>query len=352
MRVGKNIFKRRVVGIDLGSNSLKAVEVETGGKVPRLVNAVVEKDVFGDASPAGRLDAGLLSGILKRRGIKTKRTVSVLPNEDLIEKYLRFPVETRKKIGDFVNWEASKHISYPVEEAAFDYSIEKPNGGSEMDVHLAVTRRSTVEEYVNLLNNSGLVAEAVEPRSIALGRILCNGPSSENTIIPMLDIGFRWTTLVILKGGRLRFSRTIEGGGKDVRDSITALMNISPAEAEDHMVNTGFSIDLIRGEDVSPTSTEYNVHSAMERAVDRLISDYRRSYEYYRVQFEEQDEPVVLYLTGGSAQMPGFDSFMEMKLKARTEVFDPFKYSGIENGSYVGPRSPLSTALGLALRFC
>lgn len=352
MKAGKSILRRRTIGIDIGSDSLKAVEVETGGGMPRLLNAVIEKDVFGGHSPIGRLDAGLLSGILKKRGIKAKRAISVLPDEDLIEKYLRFPVETLKRIGDFVNWEASKHISYPVEEASFDYSTEERNGGDEIGVHLAVARRVVVEKYVYLLKNAGLVPEAVEPRSLALKRILRNREIPENMIVSMLDIGFRWTTLLILKGGRIRFSRTIETGGKDVRDSIAALINISPAEAEHHMVNTGLDINLIREEDVSPTSTEYNVYSAIERAIDRLISDYRRSYEFFRVQYEEEDGPAVLYLTGGTARIPNLDRFVEMKLKVKTEVFDTLKYSGIENGSYGGPWQPLSTALGLALRCC
>ena len=136
----------------------------------------------------------------------------------------------------------------------------------------------------------------------------------------------------------------------DITHSITNLVRCSEEDAEDLKRNVGFSEEILRGDAVPATSRDYNLYSAIEHQMDRLIAEMKRSLVFFYAQYEEQDEPEILYLTGGTSRIPNLTQFIDKKLDTRVEIVDPLEAipHDLENNEGFGTQ--LSMAVGLAMR--
>jgi type IV pilus assembly protein PilM len=341
-----------VIGLDIGASTLKIVELEgLNGKV------AVKKIASGQYSENYGVDEAeqvreAVYRTIGEHGIKAKRVVSAIAKKDVIEKFLQIPVIDEKKIRDILKWEVSKHISFPLEQVVYDYRIDDIPGEAKVSVHLAIARRSRIENHIDILRSLGLVPVAVEPMSLSLFRIARSLVEIGDRPLAILDIGAHSSTLLIVTGGKMRLSRMIEIGSEDIMSSIVNLIQCSREEAGTLMSSVGISDEILQGQEVSATSKEFETYSAIEYQMDRLIGELRRSLVFFMAQYEGEDEPETLCLTGGTAGIPNLKQFLEKKLGLKSEVIDPLKNPDWNGCTHDNSGCYLSMAFGLALRGC
>ncbi len=340
-----------VIGLDIGTSSIKLVELERKNGTAVVRNAAqCRNPAAGEEISEEKRLVLMVRGLKQEYGVRANRTVSTLSKRDITEKFLTVPADAGERVGDIVKWEVPKHISFPVEDAVYDFRVDELQGGGELGIHLAITRRRNIEKHVELLMRMGLVPEAVETRSRALHRLIDRTVDTEASVVAALDIGSRWSTMLIINNGVLRMSRTMEIGSDDINSSIVNLVRCSENDAESLKRKMGFTEEIMKGESVSATSKEFHVYSAIEMHMDRLIAEMKRSLVFYYAKQEAEDEPEILFVTGGAARIPNLGRFIEKKLGFEVRINDPSSGFTNEAGETMELGAHLSMALGLALR--
>src|SRR5258706_13792997 len=224
---------RRLIGLDIGSNCVKAVELtQTGSET--VLHGYGQAEMVSEGSKADAV-------VQACRGFHTKSTVSSVSGKSVIVRFLNMPKAADESLMNVIRVEADKYIPFDVEEVVLDPQ-RMPDGGQqksdEMRVLLCAVKRSLSDEHVGLLQGVGLLPEVIDVDSFALGnayelrsRFSAQVEDAEKTVA-LVDVGANKTNVNILRGNTSFFIREIYLGGDDLTSSISKRLGIELHSAE------------------------------------------------------------------------------------------------------------------------
>ncbi|MFN3648090.1 MAG: type IV pilus assembly protein PilM [Armatimonadota bacterium] len=232
-----------VVGLDIGSATIKACELDIrGGKanlrgiavLPTPEGAVVNDEII-DPVALGKS----IGQVFKQAGIKARKVVTcVSGNSSLVVRIIEVPKMTRAELQETMKWEIERHVPFAAEQVVMDYqplvAPEEVADGQNMEVLLAVAQEASVMRHLEALQAAGLKAVAIDIEPLAQSRSLidlANGAGPEGTVA-LVDIGASTTDIGIYKDGRIAFTRTIQLAGNNLTKAISDVLGQPLAEAE------------------------------------------------------------------------------------------------------------------------
>lgn len=349
-KLGSKLIADSMIGLDIGNSIVKMVELRrSNGDV--AVNDFMFEPYPEDTEGTKEEKAiQLIRKLVQENHVRTRRVVSVIPDKELIERFLYLPAGSSKKLTGIVKWEVTKHITFPIEEAVYDFSYSELPEEEKLCVYLVITKRSIVDSYIAMISGVGFEPFALESKAQALTRLLRWMKVTEGRKVAVLDIGSISSSFMIVENGVLRMTKFIEIGSEDITSTIVNLVHCTVKDAEDLKMSVGIKREVMESKDSSPTSVDYNVYSAIEFQMDRLIQEMKRALMFYFAQFEWENDPDILFLTGGASRIPNMDKFLANKLSMEVETIDPVSFMKCNDCEDKGPGTHLSIAFGLALR--
>lgn len=240
-----------VLGIDIGSHSIKVAEVKTSGNsatvtaigvVPTPEGAVDYSGVY-NSDEVGKA----LAEALKASGASSSSAVvTIAGQQSVLVRVLPVPrMDVDKELQSHMEWEISKNIPFAETTIQSDYKVIEggdPNS-AEMEVVMAMAPQSAIDTIVDCIKKAGKKPYAIDVEPIGLGRSLKSSfPqwASENGVC-IVDIGHSTTSINIYDQGNLVLPRPVPGGGEMVTRAIADAKQIGVQEAEEYKVNQ-FSI--------------------------------------------------------------------------------------------------------------
>lgn len=355
--------KEIIVGIDIGSSCIKAVEIEptsTGWTVtsaavtPTPPNAIKEGVIINvvDVSQSIR-------SLLKDAGMKPTGAVCAVSGSQVIVRQVQFPTMPEAALRKSIRYEASKHISSSVEDSVVEFEIlgEGDEAGT-MQVMLVAAPREMVDCRVAVLEAAGLEPLTIDIEAFALIRSLVEFSATDEYLhrtVALIDMGAGHTDVNIVSRGQFVLTRNIPIAGDSYTNAIKSLAGASFEDAEK------MKLDMTSGatlDEISSGQSENRSWRVVQPLLDELIREVRRSIHYYQSQFPEGSQEALvskIMLTGGSTRMRGMESYVSGKLGIPTEIADVFRQSAVSSGnmppSFADENSPiLAVCTGLALK--
>jgi type IV pilus assembly protein PilM len=347
----------RVVGLDLGTYAVRAVELSVGGGAQPTLSRFAQVTLPPGAIRDGEVvDAGAVSAAIRRLWsdgkFKPKRVVVGVANQRVIVRQAELPAMSEADLRAALQYEAQELIPIPVEDAILDSQILEelvsPDGEPRMRILLAAAQRDMVRTQLAAVQGAGLAASAVDVIPFALVRALFDratqsftGDGSAEAIV---CIGGGVTNVVVHEQGVPRFVRVLLVGGDDVTDAIARDLDVDADSAE----------DLKRRADIG--SSDAAVARAGQVVSDRLtplVEEIRGSLDYYLAQ--SQSSPIGRVLvTGGGSRLAGLMERLQSQLGGRVEPAHPLAALKIGDVSLsqaqLAEYEPLMTVpIGLAL---
>lgn len=347
--------KSRVIGLDIGSTNVRAVEVEFGSKGPAFT-ATPEVLRFGEAPlPPGAMRDGevvepavvstALRQLWRDNKFSSKDVVIGVGNQRVLVRDMDLPAMPLEQIRTSLAYQVQDQIPIAVEDALLDYV---PTGTSEGQhgtvVHglLVAATKDTVQANLAAVHAAGLRATMVDLTALALTRSLARGQWADKTVA-LVDMGARITNVVIVERGMPRFVRVLPTGGQDMTDAISTAMKIPVADAENLKYQVGI------GMNVPP---EYQpAAEAVAQVGHVLVEAVRSTLSYFAMNHDGVLDMVLL--TGRGAQLPGLGQYLSSAARVGVSLAMPLSTMKI------GPEMPqgarldalqhvLSVPLGLA----
>ena len=346
--------KASVVGLDIGSSAVKAVEIIAKGRdkgfelrslgiAPLPSEAIVQGaflnssaiiDSIGEAVDAGR--------------IKTKEVAVAVSGHSVIVKKVSLPAMTREELEDQIQWEAEQYIPFDVNEVHLDFQIlDTSEGEGQMDVLLVAAKRDLVDDYVQVIAEAGLIPAAVDVAAFAVENAFeLNYDAEPDEVVALVNIGAQVVNINVVQNGIPAFTRDITTGGNQYTEEIQKSLSISFEEAE--RIKLGGT-----GSDQSHEVVPQEVESAMRSVTETVIGEIARSLDFFTATAAESRINKVL-LCGGGARIPGLDVSFQERSGLDVEVMNPLGRmlpSKSFDPDYLNSvSSSLSVAIGLATR--
>jgi len=351
MRAG--IRSRPWAGIDVGSYSVKLVASMGGNTGSRSWIAEMPfaaRDGGPDGPPAKDVVARTVAGCLTQAGLTPRGlhgTSVGISGPDLIVKQISLPLLADEEVGSALRFEARKHIPFDPQGMVIDFQIlGRYPSEKRLDVLLAAVSQQHVDQHVAPLRLIGLDADIVDATPLALTNALVHGVSQVREPSLLLDIGHTSSHLVLYQRGEPYFTRRLEFGGKTLTLAIASSVRVPFEEAEEWKLaagseEPGFLVDW--------ESREMQAISECLRS--DLMEELRRSFAFYRT-LGHLPEPFRLWISGGSARLPGLAARLTEMLDIPVLLFNPIEsLPGPPSGGnrpVLGPQ--FAQAFGLALR--
>src|SRR5262245_35162969 len=300
---------QNILGLDLGTDSIKAVEgVRDGEDI--LITGYGQIDV---PSPEARADA--LRDLLRHCGFRSRRVATAVSGRSVIVRFLNMVDMPTENLKNAIRYEADKYIPFDLEDVVLDFHRLEEAAGvgkNEMKVLLVAVKREVIQEQVRLLTAAGLQPQVVDVDAFALGNSFImarrrDGTGANGRISALVDIGSSKTSINILRGEDSFFAREVYMGGADFSSAIAKRFGIEPYEAEQLKRNPG--------------EREQEVQDAVQGAIEELGNEVDLSFDFFENQSDARVEEV--FLSGGGSCLPGLDSALERIFERKTSGWDP-----------------------------
>ena len=343
----------RMLAVDLGSRTTKAVHVQRRGQGFALCGyALLDAPIF-DKTLSADLLTEHLKAVAQALGAKNKAVTLTVGVNDAVVRHTempRLPADDRRLV---LKHSSRVYLQQELSNYVFDCHVlavalpdqpsnpaESPKalpGPPKQKILVAGARKQLIDEYVEGARRAGLVVECIVPGLIAPVNAfeLAMPDVFANEAVALVDLGFRNSSICVVRRGELILSRVVGIGGDRLTNGLAEALSVSYAEAE------GIKIGM-------PTE----VQTQLEGLVLPLGRELRASIDFFE---HQNDQPVTqAFITGGSARSEFILRMLQQEMMIDCKILNPTTFLQMELSSQqtaeieqVAPQ--LAVALGAAL---
>ncbi len=336
------------LGVDVGTASVKVVELERGNNGPRLATyGLIELEsnvVSGNDADVQPLVSRAIMEICKQARVQSKRAVSSLPGFSVFTSLINLPKMTDKELSEAIKYEAKRHVPVSLENMVLDWKVVNTRevttkeglGSASMQVLLTAAPKPLVNRYVSIFQKTDLKLAGLETEAFALARSLIG---NDRTPTLVLDIGSSATDVIVVTEGLPILSRTMEVGGKILTQTIAQSLNVGFARAEQSKRDLGIR------QHKQPLSP------AIQSVLHRIVGEVQNTLKLYYA--KQTDKITKIVLTGGASQLGGLSDYLEEEIKVKTFIGNPWariSYPQSLSSTLQEIGSNFAVAIGLAMR--
>ncbi len=296
----------KIVGIDIGSVSVRAVEVKNADTAKPVISRYFEMPLPDGSVRRGEvLEIGTVTTAIKRLwangGFKTKDVVLGMGGPRVLSRDLAMPKAPLAQIREALPFHVQELLPVPVSEALLDfYPISEGEGenGPVVNGLLVAAIKEAVAANIAAVTNAGLRPVQVDLIPFALVRALApaSGPTGLSAVV---SIGANTTNVVIVQNGVPQFVRIIPAGGDDITRTMVSRLKLAPGQAEAAKREVGLGSAEIRSELRPVVEVIYEV-------AGEQLNSIRNTLNYY-VNTKPGMVLSRVILSGGGSQLPGLE---------------------------------------------
>lgn len=341
--------KKSVAGLDVGSSSIKMVELEGKGDNLSLLNLGFE-NLPGDTIIDGQImELNTVSDVIRNlcvnHGVNADNVVTGVSGHSVIIKNIVLPRMSREELEESIDWHAEEHIPYDLADVSLDYQVTA-EASDATHVLIAACKRERIDNIRQAIQLSGRQPIVIDVDTFALQNCYeANYHPMESDVVTLLNIGASTMNVNIVKGTRPLFTRDIAVGGSQFTDVLQRNLGLSYQQAE----------AVKRGANV-PNLEEKSIEPLMSNVTEVVANEIQKTFDFYRATSEDNRTVVQkILISGGGSKLHGLAAELSARLELPVEVMNPFRNIKVDNRKfdpgYISEIMPeMAVAVGLAIR--
>jgi type IV pilus assembly protein PilM len=338
---------KSIVGLDIGSSSIKAVELKksrNGVEVAHMAMEPLSSDIVVDSMivDSGSV-ASAITKIFTESGIKTRAVATSVSGHSVIVKRIPMSSMSDQELAGVIQTEAAQHIPFDISDVSIDYQILNDNGGATMDVLLVAVKKDKILNYTNVLSLAGKSPAVVDIDAFALQNCYeYNYQPGPGATVALLNLGASVMNINIVKGVTPLFTRDVSVGGHQYTDSLQKELDLSFDDAE----------SLKLGNKVGTVSEDAKM-PILQQVTEIIVLEIQKTFDFFRATATGEHIERI-YLAGGSSQVPGLIEGLRQEFSLPVEILNPFQRiePPLGTGADLADKNAgqMAVAVGLALR--
>jgi type IV pilus assembly protein PilM len=345
------LFRRHkgLVGLDIGSSAVKALELRPNGKGYKVAAFGIEPLAADSIVDGAIIDATAVAEAVRRllssHPFKAPQVAAALSGSSVIVKKIAVPVMTEQELAESIYWEAEQYIPFDIQDVNLDYQIVDPGPSPQgtMEVLLVAAKKDKIADYTNVIAQAGRTAAIVDVDAFALQNAYeINYAIDPSSVVALLNAGASATNVNILEGGQSVFTRDVSIGGNAFTEALQRELNLPFDVADD--LKKGKSVDSVSFDDARPV---------LRAVTDNVLLEVEKTFDFFKGTTASGRIDRII-LSGGASRVDTFSEALRERFQTEVEYFDPFRQVGFDEaklGCVAEEVAPVAAvALGLALR--
>lgn len=337
---------KRLFGLDIGSSSIKAVEVANFKNELRLLAAgsipTPPRGLASEASLDQQVLAQTIKKLVEMTKIDTNFVNTSLPESQVFTRVIEMPILSDKELSSAIKWESEQYIPLPVASVSLDWEVlRRSKERNKMEILLVGAPIELISKYQKILGMAGLEAVFMETEIIAASRSLLELSQPTSAII--VHLGANATDLGAFKDGMLVVTYSLPTGGTALMRAIAQEFGFEVSQAEEYKKTYGLTEGALEGK----------IAAAIKPVLNVILTEVKKAIGFYQAKNFEDRDPKRIILSGGSAKLPGLAIFFTENLGIETEIANPWGKIKVDKNLFkeqLGNVPLYSIATGLALK--
>ncbi len=316
----KLLSSSSVLGVDIGTTSIKVVELKKTGEAPELVNyglleTVKHFERVNDIIQSDSLKisvkqaSSLLKTIIKKSSFNTNDAIASIPSFASYTTLVEMPQMTDSETKSAMSFQIQQNIPLPISQVAVDWmrvgSKTDENGNEKQFILIVAIPNDIIQRYREIFKNAGLSLKALEVDFLSCARSVIGNDKTPSII---MDIGSRSTNVIVSDGGFVKYNNHINYGGDFLTEAIAKGVGVSNTRAE----------ELKRARGLSGGGGQYELSTLQTPFLDVIIDEVIKEKANFQSRFDIQIQRIVL--VGGGSELIGIDKYIESKIEIPTVV--------------------------------
>jgi len=345
-----NSVKKSMVGVDIGSSSVKTVELQGKNNDFQLVSLGYEA-LPPDSIVDGQIMelnsvSNAIGSIFKEHKIKTTKVAAGVNGHSVIVKNIVLPQMTDDELQESFAWHAEEHIPFDISDVNLYYHVTGTSADA-IQVLMAACKRDKVANVKQAIQLAGKQPAIIDVDAFALQNCYeLNYDPQAGQVVALLNIGASTTNINILNGARSVFTRDATFGGNQYTSLLQKELGLTFDQAE----------RVKRGMPMPEGSEHRDIEPILDTVSDILALEIQKTMDFYRATVEDGESAVQkILVSGGGSKLKGLVEFLARRFEIPAEVFDPFRKIRVDSRGfdpeYMREIVPeMAIAVGLALR--
>ncbi len=332
----------RILGIDFGSSSIKAVEMDS---------AFGRYDIHDyhehTLTPGESFEESV--GLLMKSLTKAPdRMIVSLPTGQSTFRNLVLPTRDKKAIQAGVGFELDDELPFPIEDCTYDFAVLTQSKQGSV-IHVAATLKRHVISAIELCQKAQIDPEVMTTEAWAyrtlLNRVL--GTQSQEAPVLLAQLGHEKSTFYLHWRGAPALTHEIPWGGRELTAAICSQYGITLEQAEGAKLDRGFVSTSDIQSDITPEQSEFS--ECLEKSLQTLIVELKQVELMCRSVTRHSIHAI--YLAGGTSLLPGLGGWIEERVKTPTRpllALSSMTSSGVTYSDQTDARFLLAASLTLS----
>ena len=343
--------KQSVAGLDIGSSSIKMVELDGKANNLNLVSLGFE-NLPDDSIIDGQIMelnvvSDCIQNVCANHQVSAEQVVTGVSGHSVIIKNIVLPPMSKEELEESIDWHAEEHIPYDLSDVSLDYQITE-NTADSTQVLIAACKRERIDNIRQAIQLAGKVPVAIDVDTFALQNCYeVNYQPVDSDVVTLLNIGASTMNVNIVKGTRSLFTRDITVGGSQFTDVLQRSLGLSFQQAEAVKRGVSHAVEGVEEKSIEPL---------MNNVTEIVAMEIQKTFDFYRATTEDNHTVVQkILISGGGSKLNGLAQELSRRLELPVEVLNPFRNIRVDSrkfdADYINEVMPeMAVAVGLAVR--
>jgi len=341
---------KQCIGLDIGSSSVKAVQLkrkgtswalQAFGMQPLVPQTIVDGTIMDQTAVSEAIRA-----LWSRLKLRQKEVAIAIAGHSVIIKKISVPMMSADQLAANIRNEAEHHIPFGRDDVEIDYHVTNPSTAmGQTELLLVAAKKEVVSDYIQVVRDAGLSPQVVDVAAFASQNgYEANYALDERETIVLVNIGAAISNINIVRSGVSLFTRDVTIGGNAFTEEIQKRMGIAADEAEAYKVGGTQTEDGVVPQEV--------LH-VMEGVSEVMAGEFQRSLDFFLATAADSNVTRIV-LAGGSAKVASLHRAIERRSRLPLEVADAWKRIEVDpslDRTYLAAHSPEALiGVGLSMR--
>src|SRR3984893_2916086 len=325
----KNSGKKNLVGLDIGSSSIKAVELQRKGGKLQLVSLGFE-NLQPDTVVDGQIMelnnvANVITSIFGEHQIKTSRVAAGVSGHSVIVKNIVLPQMSEDELQESFSWHAEEHIPFDISDVNLDYQVTGSTSDA-LNVLMAACKSDKIANMKQAIQLAGKQPVVIDVDTFALQNCYeLNYDPQPGQVVALLNIGASTTNINILNGNRSVFTRDASFGGNQYTSLLQKELGLNFDQAE----------HVKRGMPLPEGVEQREIEPILDTVSDILALEIQKTMDFYRATVEDGESAVQKILVSGAEKnLKGLVEFLPLRFEIPAEEFDSFRKIRVDSRGF------------------
>ncbi len=307
----------KILGIEYGSWSVKAVELESRWRKIEVIDFHEVRLPLKMENPT-QFYKQATEQLLARLPSVPEKIITSLPVSQTSLRFLQLPIKNRKKVEQMFRFELEDAVPFKLDEAILEHLVIKQKTGSL--VFTAIAPEVLVAQHIEWLKSVGIDPDWLTFDSqgvmnlFLMNNVAKPGDEEKQSGAQiLLDLGHQKTNICIVDKTEIKLVRSIAWGGNNINQALAVSQGTSLEDAEKYKIET---LNLLSEEGIQDDEIQ-----SCRQALNSFIADLNHSLVSYRNLYKQEISSITI--TGGTSKLKGIKSLFEAAFEVPVSDLNP-----------------------------